>query len=116
MTTSAPTELAWRRVCLFGDLEPARGIAVLVGGRRLAVFRSLGGRLHCLADRTMPTGTRLSAGRLAEIGGSPTVIFRDSRQRVDARTGICVTDPALTTRAYPARAIGGVVEVAIPPL
>ena len=45
--TDAP---AWTSVCRYSDLEPGRGVAALIAGEQVALFRLADGALHAVGN------------------------------------------------------------------
>jgi nitrite reductase (NADH) small subunit len=114
--TQAPVAAStWVDVCSYDDLIPERGVAALVHGRQVAVFRTYEGELYALCHRDPFSGAYvLARGILGTRGGVPTVASPMYKQVFDLRTGRCMDDPALVVPAFPIRrSPGGRVEVAI---
>ncbi|HKS98564.1 MAG TPA: nitrite reductase small subunit NirD [Rugosimonospora sp.] len=106
--------VAWVPVCPLGRLEPERGVAALVDGVQVAVFRTFGGQLYAI-DNFDPVGRAqvLSRGIVGTRGEVPTVASPLHKQVYDLRTGERLDGPGEPVRAYPVRCREGMVEVAV---
>jgi nitrite reductase (NADH) small subunit len=103
----------WSDVCTFEQLTPNRGVAALFGDRQVAVFR-LGPEDEVLAIDNLDPFSRaavLSRGIVGSVGDTITVASPVFKQRFDLRTGRCLDDDSVTVTTYPARVVGGVVQV-----
>lgn len=108
----------WSPVCDYADLQPERGVAALLGGIQVAVFRTFDGGLHAIDNQDPFTGAYvLSRGIVGSRGERSTVASPLLKQVFDLRTGRCL-DPAdrpeVAVRVYPVRVRDGRVEVAVP--
>lgn len=106
-------------VCALDDLTPDRGVAALVGGDAVAVFRLFdrrGSREVVAVDHVDPfTGVGvLARGLVGSVGDRTVVISPLHKQRFDLRTGECLDDPAVALRPWPVEVIDGVVHVRVP--
>ena len=108
---------AWVDVCPLDALVPDRGVAALVGGRAVAVFRcSPAGELFALADIDPFSGASvLSRGIVGSVGDRPTVASPVHKQRFDLATGAAIDDPAVHVDTWKVRALDGRVLVAARP-
>jgi nitrite reductase (NADH) small subunit len=109
------TELStvdWMVVCRYADLLPERGVAALVGGRQVALFRTFDGAVHALDNRDPFTGAFvLSRGIVGNRGDRPTLASPLHKQVFDLTTGECLDDPGVRVAVYPVRVREGMVEV-----
>ncbi|MGH9155838.1 MAG: nitrite reductase small subunit NirD [Acidimicrobiales bacterium] len=104
-------------MCSLDLLIPDRGVAALVGGRQVALFRtSPDGALYALGNRDPFSGANvLSRGIVGSRGDVPKVASPMYKQSFDLRTGVCLDDPAVTVPVFPVRVVDGLVQVAVPP-
>jgi nitrite reductase (NADH) small subunit len=99
---------AWVDVCAYEELIPERGVAALVDGRQVAVFRAFDGVLYALSNRDPFSGAYvLARGILGTRGGVPTVASPMYKQVFDLRTGRCLDDPRRMVPAFRIRRTGG---------
>jgi nitrite reductase (NADH) small subunit len=102
----------WTPVCRYEDLIPERGVAALVGGVAVAVFRTHDGELYALSNLDpFSNASVLSRGIVGDRGGRATVASPIYKQVFELATGVCLDDPRVTVRTYPVRLAGGIVEV-----
>jgi nitrite reductase (NADH) small subunit len=99
-------------VCRYGDLQPERGAAALVGGLQVALFRAFDGTVYAIGNQDPFTGAYvLSRGIVGSRGEIPTVASPLHKQVFDLRTGACLDDETATAGAYGVRVRDGLVEV-----
>lgn len=113
MTAIEIPVLAWTPVCAADRLLPDRGVAALVGGEPIAVFRLSSGELFAIGNVDPCSGAGvLSRGIVGDAGGVPTVASPMYKQRFDLRTGHCLDDPDRAVPTYAVREVDGMIEVA----
>lgn len=102
----------WIRVCALDDIEPERGVAALVGGEQVALFRTFDGSLYAIGNQDPFTGAFvMSRGIVGTRGDIPTVASPLHKQVFDLRTGSCFDDERARVAAFPVRQRDGHVEV-----
>jgi nitrite reductase (NADH) small subunit len=105
----------WIAVCRYDDLIPERGVAALVDGEAVALFRTHDGALHALSNLDpFSNASVLSRGIVGDRGGRPMVASPIYKQVFELATGICLDDPTVSVRTYPVRLVDGIVEVCSP--
>ncbi|MFJ8740532.1 nitrite reductase small subunit NirD [Embleya sp. NPDC127516] len=103
----------WVAVCPYDRLIPGRGVAALIDGEQVAIFRDRTGALYALANRDPFSGAYvMSRGIVGRRGEVPTVASPMYKQVFDLRTGECLDEstapdgtPAVL-RTWPVRAHG----------
>ena len=106
------TSAAWTAVCRYGDLQPERGAAALIGQEQVALFRAFDGTLHAIGNQDPFTGAFvLSRGIAGSRGEIPTVASPLHKQVFDLRTGACLDDATVAVPVYAVRVRDGLVEV-----
>jgi nitrite reductase (NADH) small subunit len=101
-------------VCGLDALPVDRGVAALVGGLQVALFRTSAGALHALDNRDPFSGAMvLSRGIVGSRGDAATVASPMYKQVFDLETGRCLDDPHVAVVTYPVRVHDGMVEVAV---
>jgi nitrite reductase (NADH) small subunit len=104
--------MTWVTVCPYRRIEPERGVAALVAGTPIAIFRLFDGTLHAIGNVDPFTGASvLSRGIVGTRGEAPTVASPLHKQVYDLRTGVCLDAPDVRVPVYPVRLRGGLVEV-----
>ena len=105
----------WTAVCRSGDLLPERGVAALVDGVQVALFRLFDGSLHAVGHRDPFSGAHvLARGIVGTRGDAPTVASPMFKQVFDLRTGVCLDAPddvSVHLPVFPVREEDGVVLV-----
>ncbi len=105
----------WTVVCRYDRLLPERGVAALVGGEQVAIFRTFGGELYALANRDpFSDAYVLSRGIVGSRGAVPTVASPMHKQVFSLVTGECLDEPGVVVPVYDVRVRDGDVEVAVP--
>ena len=100
-------------VCAYDELQPERGVAALVDGGQVAVFRLHDGSVHAVDHRDPFSGAHVIArGIVGSRGTVPTVASPMFKQVFDLVTGACLDDPAVTLRVFGVDVRDGVVHVA----
>jgi nitrite reductase (NADH) small subunit len=109
---TARVQAHWSAVCRYDDLIPERGVAALVGGVAVAVFRTHDGALYALSNLDPFSGASvLSRGIVGDREGQATVASPIYKQAFALATGVCLDDPRVTVTTYPTRVVNGTVEV-----
>jgi nitrite reductase (NADH) small subunit len=108
----------WREVCPYDELEPERGVAALVDGVQVALFRlhasSDSGGVVAVDHRDPFSGANVMArGLVGTRGDRATVASPMYKQVFDLRTGACLDDPDVRLRVHAVRVEHGVVCVAV---
>jgi nitrite reductase (NADH) small subunit len=94
------------------DLYPERGVAALVDGEQVALFRTYDDRVYAIGNLDPFSGAYvLARGIVGSRGEAPTVASPMYKQAFDLRTGQCLDDPVASVPAYPVRLRDGLVEV-----
>jgi nitrite reductase (NADH) small subunit len=100
-------------VCVARRLTPDRGVAALVDGTPVAIFRLSTGELHAVDNIDPISGASvLSRGIVGDADGRPTVASPLFKQRFDLRTGECL-DAAASIRVHDVREVDGMVHVRV---
>lgn len=108
---------AYTRVCRLDDIEVEGGVAALVDGQAVAIFRTHEGNVHAMSNvdpfsraSVMSrgiVGTRLVAGCEVVFVASPM-----HKQAFCLRTGQCLDDAAVRIPVHDVRVVGDDVLVA----
>ena len=102
----------WTVVCPVVRLEPDRGVAALVGGVQVALFRTFDGDLHAIGNVDPISGAAvLSRGIVGNRGDRPVVASPMHKQAFDLVTGECLDEPGVQVPVYAVRVSDGMVEI-----
>ena len=106
--------MTWATVCRYDDLQPERGVAALIGGEQVALFRTFDGSLYAIGNQDPFTGAFvLSRGIVGTRDDIPTVASPLHKQVFDLRTGSCLDDGAAQVPVFGVRQRDGRVEVEV---
>ena len=90
----------WVRVCALGDLERERGLAALIDGQQVALFRTHEDRVHAVQQLDPYSGAFvMSRGIVGTKGDAPSVASPMYKQVFDLRTGTCLETQGKDERA-----------------
>ncbi len=105
----------WEVICPQQQVEAERGVAALVGGAQVAIFRTYDGELFAIDNRDPIAGANvMSRGIVGSRGDVPTVASPLHKEVYDLRTGECLDVAGVAVRTYPVRVRDGMVEVSTP--
>ena len=106
-------------VCRYDDLEVEVGVAALVGGEAIAIFRTHDGNVYATSNydpcsRASVLARGIVGTRTTEAGDVPVVTSPMHKQAFDLRTGQCLDDAAVRVRTYDVAVDAGHVRVGGP--
>lgn len=102
----------WVDICPLDLLTPDRGVAAIVEGRQVAIFRLRDGGLFAVDNLDPCSGASvLSRGIVGSVGDVTTVASPVYKQRFDLATGRCLDDEAVAVATHAVRVVEGVVQV-----
>ena len=114
LEAAGETEPRWVRICAYERIQPERGVAALIDGIQVAVFRTFDGMLHAVGNRDPFTGAFvLARGIVGTRGDVPTVASPLHKHVYDLRTGQCLDDPDRSVPVFAVRVTDGTVEVRV---
>jgi nitrite reductase (NADH) small subunit len=104
----------WVDVCAFDELVPDVGVAALVDGDAVAVFRCWpNDDLHAVANVDPFSGASvISRGIVGSVGERAVVASPIFKQRFDLETGVSVEDESVSVAVYEVSVVEGRVLVA----
>jgi nitrite reductase (NADH) small subunit len=104
----------WKPVCHSGRLTAERGVAALIDGVQIALFRTHDGSLYAVGNIDPFTGSAvLSRGIVGSRGSVPTVASPLHKQVFDLTTGRCLDDADTSVPVYEVRVNGNQIEVSV---
>ena len=108
----AGVDATWTEVCSVADIPAEGGVAALVAGEPVAVFRTHDDEVHAISNVDPFSGASvLSRGIVGSRGDVPVVSSPMYKQAFDLRTGRCLDDDAAVVAAYVAAVVSGRVLV-----
>ena len=103
-------------VCRVDAIEVEGGVAALVEGAAIAIFRTHDGNVYAMSNYDpFSRASVLSRGILGTRGDVPFVASPMHKQAFDLRTGQCLDDAEVRVPTYDVRVVDGLVEVARSP-
>ena len=110
--TTHPTTDEWQSVCPIDALEVERGVAALVHGHAIAIFRLADGQVYALGNHDPFAKTSALAKGIVGIRDEvPFVAPPAHRHAFDLRTGQCLDEAHVSVPAYFVKVTDGVVFV-----
>lgn len=105
---------AYRPICPWSRLPVDRGVAALVDGEQVAVFRTADDGLYAVSNSDPFSGAMvMSRGIVGSRGERPTIASPVYKQVFDLATGACLDELGVRLQVHPVRVHDGVVEVAL---
>ncbi len=102
----------WQPVCRLAELEVERGVAALVHGQAVAIFRVGEATVYALSNHDpFDRHAMLAKGIVGMAGDVPFVASPVHKHGFDLRTGQCLDDAHVSVAAYDVRIVEGVVLV-----
>jgi nitrite reductase (NADH) small subunit len=106
---------SWLRVCSLEQVPVERGVAVLVEGEQVALFRTADDELHAVDNLCPFSGAMvISRGIVGSRGDTPTVASPVYKQVFDLTTGACFDDAEVSLAVHAVRVLDGDVHVSVP--
>ena len=94
------------KICRLQDIVPDTGVAALVGGEQVAVFR-IDQRIYAIGNRDPFSGANvLSRGIVGDLNGELVVASPIYKQHFSLLTGRCLEDDAVSVAVYRASVDG----------
>ena len=104
----------WRSICPAARLPVERGVAALLDGEQVAVFRTADEHLYAVSNLDPFSGAMvISRGIVGSRGDRATVASPVFKQVFDLETGQCLDDPAVRLEVHDVRVHDGIVQVAL---
>jgi nitrite reductase (NADH) small subunit len=99
-------------VCRIAELEVDRGVAALVHGQAIAIFRSTDDVVYALGNHDpFAKSSMIARGIVGTRHGIPFVASPTHKHAFDLRTGQCLDDVHVSVPAYCVKVVEGVVLV-----
>ena len=99
-------------VCRIDQIEVEGGVAALVDGAAVAIFRTHDGNVYAMSNYDpFSRASVLARGIVGDRGGTPFVASPMHKQAFDLRTGQCLDDVAVRVATYDVQVADGMVLV-----
>ena len=109
---TASMHRAMTPVCVLDDIEVEGGVAALVAGSAVAIFRTHDGNVYAISNYDpVAHASVLARGIVGTRGDVPVVASPMHKQAYDLRTGQCLDDAAVRVPTYDVRVDDGLVLV-----
>ncbi len=96
---------------------PGRGVAALIDGRQVALFRLPRGSIYAIGNHDPFSGANvLSRGIVGDLKGELVVASPIYKQHFSLVSGQCLEKPEVNVPVYPVRTLRGRVEVGSTPI
>jgi nitrite reductase (NADH) large subunit len=93
----------WNFICTLDDIIPYSGVAALIDGKQIAVFR-VGDDVYALDNHDPESGANvLSRGLIGDLKGELVVASPIYKHHFSLTTGLCLEAPESSIRAYPVK-------------
>ena len=103
----------WFKVCKADDILPYSGVAALVFGRQVAIFR-LKNEFYAISDYDPFSGAYvLSRGIVGDRNGVVKVASPIYKQSFSLLTGECLDDPTITLPTYPVQVLDDMIYILV---
>lgn len=110
----AEIAVKWITVCLLDSIIPYMGVAVLVKGHQIALFRLPDNRLFAISNYDpFSKAFVLSRGIVGDRNGEIKVASPIYKQSFSLITGQCLDDPSVRLGIWPARVVDNCVEIGL---
>ncbi len=123
-TTESPAAIAapmatdavqWVAICALADLVRERGVAALVAGCQVAIYRLDDDSVWAVGNRDPFSGANvMSRGLVGTRAGTAVVFSPMFKQAFALSSGDCLDDPTQALPWYPVKVVDGTVLVGMP--
>jgi NAD(P)H-dependent nitrite reductase small subunit len=116
MTETTRNTQKWHAVCELDDVLPDSGVAALMDGHQIAIFRVGAGVFAIDNFDPHSEANVLSRGIIGDINGELVVASPIYKHHFALATGRCIEDADQSVRAYPVRVTDGRIWIKTAPL
>ena len=100
------------RVCRLEDIVPNAGVAALVAGEQVAIFRLDDDSVYAVGNQDpFSRANVLSRGIVGDLKGELVVASPVYKQHFSLLTGRCIEDPSVSVPVYQARVEGADIQI-----
>ena len=102
----------WMNVCSLDDILPNTGVAALIDGHQVAIFRLSDDSVFALDNHCPASGANvLSRGMVGDLGGERVVASPIYKHHYRLKDGVCLEDKAFTITPHPVQVVDGIVQI-----
>lgn len=116
LETTTSTATTWTAVCSVGQLVPERGVAALVDGRQIALFRvDIEGETRIYAIDNYDPISHANVMARGIIGTEDDTIYVASplkKERYDLETGDCLSVSGVSLHPWRVKIVDGLISIA----
>lgn len=103
----------WHAICPINDIVPTTGVAALIDGQQIAIFRLRDDRVFAIGNFDPHSHANvLARGITGSLGGKAVVASPIYKQHFDLQTGECLEAPEFCVPSYRVKVDAGHVYVA----
>ena len=103
----------WVKVCKTDDILPYSGVAAMIFGRQIAIFR-VKNEFYALSDYDpFSKAYVLSRGLIGDRAGVVKVASPIYKQSFSLQTGECLDDPTVKLPTYPLQVLDNVIYILV---
>ncbi|MCO7227458.1 nitrite reductase small subunit NirD [Pleionea sp. CnH1-48] len=106
--------LAWQKTCRVKDIIPDTGVAALIEGEQIAVFRTSSDQVYAINNHDPSCRSNvLARGIVGSFGKELVVASPISRQHFSLTSGKCIEEKILSVKSYQTKVDKGWIFVAL---
>ena len=110
----AEIALDWITICPRDNIIPYMGVAALVKGHQIALFRLPDDRVFAISNYDpFSKAFVLSRGIVGDRNGEIKVASPIYKQSFSLITGQCLDDPSIQLRTWPVQIVDGFIEIGL---
>jgi nitrite reductase (NADH) small subunit len=107
--------LSWTPICRLESLTCERGVAALIDGHQIALYRLADDTVRAIGNRDPFSGANVMSRGIVGTRAGATVVFSPMfKQAFSLDSGSCLDDPGKAVPWYPVRIVDGNVLVGAP--
>lgn len=104
----------WINICKIEDIQPFSGVAAMVNGKQVAIFR-VKDEFYAISNYDpFSKAYVLSRGLVGDKAGVVKVASPVYKQSFSLATGECLDDPTIKLPVYPTQVLNEMVHISVP--
>lgn len=102
----------WINVCKLEDIVPNTGVAALIDGHQVAIFRLSDDQVFAVDNHDPASNANvLSRGMVGDVGGELVVASPIYKHHFRLKDGVCLEDKTFNITAHPVKISDGMVQI-----